>query len=32
MMLALTLVAVVGAYLVLRRSGQERDGTTVPGV
>ncbi len=32
MMLALTLVVVVVAYLVLRRSGQERDGTGVPGV
>jgi ABC-type spermidine/putrescine transport system permease subunit II len=32
MMLAFTLVMVVVAYLVLRRTGQERDGTTVPGV
>lgn len=32
MMLAFTLVTVVIAYLVLRRSGQERDGATLPGV
>ena len=32
MMLAFTLVGVVVAYLVLRRSGQERDGATLPGV
>ena len=32
MMLALTLVGVVVAYLVLRRSEQERGGATLPGV
>ena len=32
MMLAVTLVLVVVAYLVLRRSSQERDGATLPGV
>ena len=32
MMLAFTLVMVVVAYLVLRRSGQERKGATLPGV
>jgi ABC-type spermidine/putrescine transport system permease subunit II len=32
MMLALTLVMVVIAYLVLRRSGHERESSTLPGV
>ena len=32
MMLAVTLLAIVVAYAVLRRPGQERDGATLPGV
>jgi spermidine/putrescine transport system permease protein len=32
MILGLTLAAIVVAYLILRRSGQEREGATVPGV
>jgi len=32
MMLAFTLMMVVVAYLVLRRSGQDREGTAMPGV
>jgi len=32
MILGLTLVAIVVAYLVLRRTGQEREATAVPGV
>jgi len=32
MILGVTLVAIVVAYLVLRRSGQERDAATMPGV
>jgi ABC-type spermidine/putrescine transport system permease subunit II len=32
MILGLTLVAIVIAYLVLRRSGQEREGAAIPGV
>jgi ABC-type spermidine/putrescine transport system permease subunit II len=32
MILGLTLVAIVVAYLVLRRTGQEREATAIPGV
>lgn len=32
MMLGFTLIAIVVAYAVLRRSGQEREGTAMPGV
>jgi spermidine/putrescine transport system permease protein len=32
MILGLTLVAIVVAYLVLRRTGQDRDATAIPGV
>jgi hypothetical protein len=32
MILGLTLTAVVGAYLILRRTGGDRPGAVVPGV
>jgi hypothetical protein len=32
MILGVTLVAIVVAYLVLRRTGQEREGAGLPGV
>ena len=32
MILGMTLAAIVVAYAVLRRSGQEREGTAMPGV